>query len=184
MSRQIIGIDYSFTSPAICVLGEDFLSSQFYFCTEKKKQALSFKNIKGTLMEKDWANSIERYSRLARWATEIIKQFDDPLVALEGYAYGSRAGLLFNIAENAGILKHLLWQEGIQPEIVSPTEVKKFWFGKGNAKKENMNEALISKEGVDIISYMVMNKMDNPASDVVDAYAIARWANENCSRGK
>lgn len=173
--KHIIGIDYSYTSPAICILGDDFRSSLFYFANTNKKVCVKAKNYEGTLLDKEWEDSVERYFRLATWAVESIRPHirENTQIILEGYAYGSRAGLLFNIAENAGLLKyHLKREYGIFPTIISPTEVKKIWTGKGNAKKEMMVETLKTKEDIDIVSWMQMNKLQSPAHDVVDSYAI------------
>lgn len=175
--KDIIGIDYSYTSPAICILGEDFKSSQFYYANQNKKVAVKARNYQGTLISKDWKDPIERYTTLALWAVESIKPHitNNTKIILENYAFGSRAGLLFNIAENAAILKfHLKREFDIFPDLISPTEVKKKWSGKGNAKKEQMVDTLKEKEGIDIVEWMCMNKLQSPAHDMVDSYAIAR----------
>lgn len=173
---RIFGIDYSFTSPSICVLGDDFRSSFFYFANANKKVCVKARNYEGFLIEKTWADDAERYEILARWAVSKIQQHWEPdsIIILEGYAFGARGGLLFNIAENAGLLKyHLKKAFGLYPKIISPTEVKKRWSGKGNANKEVMVKTLLDKEDVDIVEWLQMNKLSSPAHDVVDSYAIA-----------
>lgn len=174
---KLIGIDYSYTSPSICILGDDFQSSLFYFANSNKKVCVKARNYEGFLIEKDWVDNVDRYERLALWAVEKIQQHWEPdsKIILEGYAFGARGGMLFNIAENAGLLKyHLKRSFGRHPEIISPTAVKKHWTGKGNANKEAMVQTLLDKEGVDVVSWMQMNKLASPAHDVVDSYAIAR----------
>lgn len=173
---NIIGIDYSYTSPAVCILGDSFVNSRFYFCNAKKKHAVEARNYKGTLIEKGWRNDAERYEFLARTICQNIQPHvnAETKIIMEGYAFGASAGLSFNIAENGMMLKYHLWKcFGIYPEVVPPTMVKKFWTGKGNSKKEAMVETLKEKEGVDILEWLYMDKLDSPAHDIVDSYAIA-----------
>ena len=59
------------------------------------------------------------------------------MVALEDYAFAAK-GRVFHIAENTGILKYKLFQQGIPLETISPSAVKKNATGKGNADKEMM----------------------------------------------
>lgn len=175
---KVFGIDYSYTSPSICALGDDFKSSLFYFANANKKVCTKVKNYEGFLIEKDWADDVERYERLALWAVAKIQQHweTDSVIILEGYAFGARGSMLFNIAENAGLLKfHLKKTFGSHPTIVAPTSVKKYWTGKGNANKELMVQTLFDKEGIDIVKWMQMNKLTSPAHDIVDSYAIARF---------
>lgn len=178
----IIGIDYSMNGPSICVLGPSFKETLFYYGSTKKKSAFTHKNFHGHLIGKDYVNNITRYESLAKWAISVILPCvaGTPKIAIEGYAFGASAGLIANIAENGGMLKYLLYKEwGVTPEIVSPTQLKKWWAGKGNAKKEDMAHALLEREGVDIRLEMMLDTFDSPVSDVVDSYALARWLKEN-----
>lgn len=172
----IIGIDYSYTSPAITVLGDDFKSSTVYYMNQKKKVVAQAQNYKGTLMLKDWAAPVDRFESIAKWAVESIRPHwtDGSVIYLEGYAYGAGAGRAFDIAENGGMLKyHLKLAFGAYPVILPPTTVKKHWCGRGNGKKEDMVQALEDKEGVNIVKWLCMDKLDSPAHDIVDSYAIA-----------
>ena len=178
----IIGIDYSINGPSICVLGPSFKESLFYYGSTKKKSVFTHKNFHGHLFGKDYVNNITRYESLAKWAISAILPCvaGTPKIAIEGYAFGASAGLIANIAENGGMLKYLLYKEwGVTPEIVSPSQLKKWWTGKGNAKKEDMAQALLEREGVDIRLEMMLDAFDSPVSDVVDSYALARWLQEN-----
>lgn len=174
---QYIGIDYSYTSPAICILGNDFLSSQFYFANAKASKVFKIPHILGYQTKlKAGDPSVQRYQELSLWALDVIRPHwtEDSRIVLEGYAFGAKGGLLFNIAENAGLLKYHLYKHlNHHPYIISPTEVKKFWSGKGNANKEVMTQTLKVKEGVDIVTHLQMKKLDSPAHDIVDSYAIA-----------
>lgn len=178
----IIGIDYSMNGPSICVLGPSFKESLFYYASTKKKSVFTHKNFFGHQISKDYVNNIARYETLANWAVDAIGgcAIDTPKIAIEGYAFGASAGLLANIAENGGMLKYMIYKKwGLTPEIVSPSQLKKWWSGKGNAKKEDMAQALLEREGVDIRLEMMLDTFESPVSDVVDSYALAKWMKEN-----
>lgn len=170
-----IGIDYSYTSPAICVLGDDFKASSFFYATYNKKLAEKALNYDGFLLTEE-LKDIQRYYEIAEWAISIIKPYikENVKIAMEGYSFGSSRSLTFNIAENAGLLKFLLFKElNIIPTIIPPTTAKKHFSGSGRANKEDMRQALINKENVDIVEWLGMKKLNSPAHDIVDSYAIA-----------
>jgi Holliday junction resolvasome RuvABC endonuclease subunit len=174
-NRVIAGIDYSYTSPAICILGDDFKSSKHYFMTGKKsilKETLP-DNFFPTLLPKEYSCSEERWFNICRWAIETLIKNGVTEVHLEGYAYGSSAGLVFQIAEHAGLLKHYMWRNSIPYEIYSPPAIKKQYTGKGNSNKEGMALTLLQTENVNIVKDLGLKDISNPASDIVDAYAIA-----------
>lgn len=182
-----VGIDYSYTSPAICFLGDDFKSSVFHFATYNCRLAESYKNYHGHLLNCTFAD-IERYKEIAEWASNIIQKqcagnFENVKVALEGFSYGSSKSLTFNIAENAGILKLYLLNLGIVPTIIPPTTAKKHFSGSGRANKEDMRQALIDKEGVDIVEWLGMKRLNSPAHDIVDSYAIALTLKDKLNNG-
>ena len=45
-------------------------------------------------------------------------------IILEGYAFAAQ-GQVFNIGENTGLLKHKLYKNNLNTQIVTPTEIKK-----------------------------------------------------------
>lgn len=180
--HKIAGIDYSLCGPCICVFegGARFSLEDccFYFLTDTKKYARQFMgNIHGEMFS-EWDEDMERYQSIADWAIEILK--DCKQVSLEGYAY-SATGKVFHIAENTGVLKYKLFQEGIPVTIIPPTEVKKFGSGKGNADKTMMHQAFLKETGIDLKSIMTPDKRDvtSPVSDVIDAYYICKKAHED-----
>jgi len=173
----IAGIDYSLCGPCICVFegGAKFSFEDccFYYLTDTKKYAKKFMgNIHGEMFS-EWNEDMERYQSIADWSIEILKGCCN--VALEGYAY-SATGRVFNIAENTGVLKYKLFQEGIPVTIIPPTEVKKFACGKGNGDKTAMHQAFLKDTGIDLKSLMTPDKRDvgSPVSDVVDSYFICK----------
>lgn len=173
----IAGIDYSLCGPCICVFegGAKFSYDDccFYFMTDTKKYAKPFLgNIHGEMFS-EWNQDMERYQSIADWAIDILKNVKQ--VALEGYAY-SATGKVFHIAENTGVLKYKLFQEGIPVTIMPPTEVKKYGCGKGNGDKTAMHHAFVADTGIDLKSIMTPDKRDvgSPVSDIVDAYYICK----------
>ncbi len=173
---KIIGIDYSYTSPAICILGNDFKTSEFHFATYHDKLADGYRNCKGFLLNSALSDT-ERYREIARWAAGVVRDTMqagvEVKVAMEGYSYGSSRSLTFNIAENAGILKLYLLELGIKPTIIPPTTAKKVFSGSGRCDKEGMRQALLEREDVDIVDWMGYKILKSPAHDIVDSYAIA-----------
>jgi Holliday junction resolvasome RuvABC endonuclease subunit len=172
---KICGIDYSLSSPAICVHeGKEFKYSncQFYFLTSVKKNATSFGNIHGTLME-EYIHECQRYDFISDWAMNIIKDSDK--IAIEGYAYGA-SGRVFHIAENTGLLKYKIWQNKKPLEIITPSHVKKLATGKGNADKKMMYDAFVDETSVNLQQIISPNKKDigSPVSDIVDSYYVCK----------
>lgn len=97
------------------------------------------------------------------------------MVGIEDYAYAAK-GRVFHIAENTGILKYKLFQQGIPVDTIPPTVVKKNATGKGNADKESMYSAFVSETGLMLKDIITPNKKDvgNPVSDIVDSYYICK----------
>ena len=105
LNNNIAGIDYSTTSPAICIKVQD--NWDIHFLTSKK-----------TVVDEYWHSPflffghtlpkidvpIARYRYISSWAVDVIESYDVCAVLLEDYAYAA-TGRVFNIGENTGILK-------------------------------------------------------------------------------
>jgi len=180
---MIVGIEYSMTSPAICVcIGEfKYENCKFIFVTGKKKFAQPFnKQIEGVILP-TYKNNTERFSSLAEITRDFIfnewPEDDEVSLGLEGYAMGAK-GQVFNIGENTGILKYYLqYIEEWGVDIHAPSAIKKFATDKGNASKELMYEAFVKETGVnldEILEQKIDNGVPSPISDIVDAYYIAK----------
>lgn len=172
---RIVGIDYSLTSPCVSITGTSrfsFAGCRIYYLTAKERLCLDVGNVQGDL-HSEYATNEQRYYQIADWVLTKLEEGDT--VYLEGYSMGS-TGMVFNIAENAGLLKHYLWKRGFEFHLVPPTVVKKFATGKGNANKEKLQEAFIEETGVDIKKMLDMTeKQWNPSSDIIDAYYICKY---------
>lgn len=175
----IAGLDWSMTCPAICVYDTSkefkFSNCQFFFYTNKAKYDVSVGNVHGFMMS-DWDNEQERFDNISEWALTILKKYNIKQVCLEGYSMGSSAGRVFNIAENIGLLKWKMWKAGIEFITPAPTQVKKHFTGKGNAKKELMYESLTAAQtDVKIVDLLKCKSGDSPVSDIVDSYAMVSF---------
>ena len=174
--KCIVGIDYSTTSPAICIdVNNEF---DFYYLTQTKKYVREEETehcmFNGRFFRnKDFDNPIARYAFIMRWAVDILSRYDIDRVWLEDYAYAA-TGRVFNIGENTGILKFKLLQREIPVSIVAPTEVKKHTVGKGNASKDEIIQEFTKHLGVDLPELFDTTTM-NPVSDLADSYFICRY---------
>ena len=181
MSRSIVGIDYSMTSPAICVLTDGHMAFT-YWTTRKKSECIIEEDtwsVRGILFEYKDKPDEERFNYLAQ---EIFEHSVDkfPLnpktIALEDYSYAS-TGRAFQIGENGGVLKNRFYKSGFKVHKIAPTQIKKFATGKGNADKEMMQTSFIEDTGLDMKKILGQtDKQWNPSSDVIDAYYIAKYA--------
>ena len=180
--KTIIGIDYSLTSPAICITTDFvFKNSKFYYLTNKKKYIGSMsENITG-FEHKEYDTPIRRFSQISDWVYELIEDtiHTQQLVYIEGYSFGSKGRGIFQIAENCGILKYRLQQMMIDYETVVPSVVKKGATGKGNADKDMMYESFSKETNTDLKKVFDTIKVTNPISDIVDSYYIAKIGYEN-----
>ena len=191
-----IGIDYSLSSPGVCVNTSEgefkYEDCTFYFLTNTKKYDATFcrpfvTNVRyiGT-SHKPYTSEPERYSQIADWAINIIKSYGDattgsnrikPTIQIEDYSYGS-TGRVFHIAENLGLLKYKLKMEcGWDYTLLPPSVIKKFATDKGNANKEMMVHAFKEDTGVNL-EELFDTKSKSPISDVADAYFICKYQAE------
>ena len=191
-----IGIDYSLSSPGVCVNTSEgefkYEDCTFYFLTNTKKYDATFcrpfvTNVRyiGT-PHKPYTSEPERYSQIADWAINIIKSYGDattgmnrikPTIQIEDYSYGS-TGRVFHIAENLGLLKYKLKMEcGWDYTLLPPSVIKKFATDKGNANKDLMLDAFEKDTGTNL-AQVFDTTSKSPVSDVADAYFICKYTEE------
>jgi len=174
VTKTIIGIDYSLTSPAICVNinGDDIL--MFYYLTNKKKYIGQMSEDIIGYEHKEWTDPIERFKYISDFALDIISPLISPQIFIEGYSFGSKGQGLFQIAENCGILKYRLQEQNLSYQTVVPSVVKKGATGKGNADKDMMYEAFVRDTNIDLKKIFDTEKVGNPISDIADSYFIQK----------
>jgi len=144
----------------------------YYYLTDKKKYTGVFAGSIYGYQHKIYKSTEERFDQITDWVLGILEPSD--MVNIEGYAMGS-TGLIFNIAENTGLLKHKMYKEGIEFTITSPSANKKFATGKGNAKKDQMYEAFVEKTGLNLLQIFGTKTVGNPVSDIADAYFLSLY---------
>jgi Holliday junction resolvasome RuvABC endonuclease subunit len=178
MKAKYCGIDYSLTSPAICVWDNNFtlnpLNCKIYYLTSVKKSVLVNEFFVGKIYPPKWSFEEERHDIISNWAFNIVFDVNPKKVFIEGYSYGS-VGKVFNLAENMGLLKHKLWKNGFRFSEIPPTTIKKHATGKGNATKDIMNSQYITEGGPDLRTLFKMTPSQwNPTSDIIDSYYVLK----------
>lgn len=169
------GIDFSMTSPSICV-GKVGEKPTFHAFKQAKKHHSEGNIILAEYPE--WKTPEERFYKLASWAFEIVKDCSE--INIEGYAMNGK-GQVFHIGEATGLVKHLIFMHGLSHNEISPNSLKKFATGKGNAKKHDMAYAFLREDvGVDIFGHF-SKELDPakdiaaPITDMIDAYWLWRY---------
>jgi|TARA_B100001964_G_scaffold229867_1_gene282681 hypothetical protein len=174
--KILIGIDYSLTTPAICVhKGSKFewKNCTIYYLTSVKKYEGDY--LKGKINGRfhlPYTSQTERHDQISSWALRVIPNTNNNIF-IEGYSYGSK-GLVFNLAENMGILKHKLYSKKQKFEVIVPGVIKKKATGKGNADKLKMYEQFVKDTGIDLMKVFDQKKLNNPVTDIVDSYYIVK----------
>lgn len=204
----LIGIDFSLNSPALCALtGEDYTFISFFNYGGRPKDRPIPKAFKvhKELMELDAIAGIS-YNRQVKAgdflleerlkltdarliadmiSTESAKQ-PDPLIAIEGFSYGSKGNSFLDMVAYNTVLRHALVEQcGIDRfHVFQPSAVKKI-AGKGNANKFYMFEAFRDNKLKDPLlekhalwqwcqGKEFEKEIPKPIDDLVDSYFIVR----------
>tara|TARA_B100001105_G_scaffold17514_1_gene12805 strand:- start:80 stop:655 length:576 start_codon:yes stop_codon:yes gene_type:complete len=182
---RIAGIDYSLTSPAICVWKStddrlfNFDDCALYYLEIPKRRGPTPHGILNihAYPYPEWETEEERHELLSKWTMSIITGCE---VFIEGYAFAtSGTSHVRSIAENTGLLKHKMYKVKQSFTSVPPTVIKKYATGKGNANKEGMYEAFVDEllTPTDLKERLTpkATKVKNPVSDLVDSYFICKY---------
>jgi hypothetical protein len=207
LDKNIIGIDFSLNSPGICILNEDGMK---WISIHRTKNSIpNMLKKAGTpftvLGKKEFVtvNLIERETHegeyhekerskivsAVHFADLIFKEIEPYLnenthIGMEGISFGSRGNSLIDISMATALLRERLIRV-INPErlfVIAPTTIKKFAI-KGNAKKDQLYDAIIEKGKEDMrvnkLSTILeknkglwvkkSGKVDDPCSDIIDA---------------
>jgi len=178
---KTLGIDLSMTSPALCLHDGkkfEFSKCKFFFLTSHKKFLYKDSNVHGEMFP-EWDCDSERYNNIATWVVDLAKLHGVDKITIEGYSFAS-VGRVFNIAENGGVLKYLLWKNELPYTSIPPTTIKKFATGKGNANKEALQTRFIEDTQFNLKKILGMTeKQWNPSSDIIDSYYVCKYGVEN-----
>ena len=217
---NIIGIDFSLNSPGFCILTEtDCKWISLHRTTNiidkmLKKDGSPFKVLgdNGTvsiniMQKKEFTGEYhdkERQKILnAIYFSEIALDLLDPylnqnsIVGMEGLSFGSSGNSLIDISMTTALIRAGVVKR-INPDnfyVISPTTLKKFAV-KGNAKKDELYNALLEKKSGDerikpllkILSEYKdtwikgVGKVENPCSDIIDATWICFFLDENLEK--
>ena len=182
---RIAGIDYSLTSPAICVWKStddrlfNFDDCALYYLEIPKRRGPTPHGILNIHANPypEWETEEERHELLSKWTMSIITGCE---VFIEGYAFAtSGTSHVRSIAENTGLLKHKMYKVKQSFTSVPPTVIKKYATGKGNANKEVMYDAFCAEilTPSDLKSRLTpkSTKIRNPVTDIVDSYFICKY---------
>lgn len=174
----LAGIDYSMSCPAL-VIGKQgaTFDELLFFSFAKKKKHISMKKQITLLTYPTYLSEQERYDKISELFIDLLKEHKVDSVLMEGYSYGSSAGLVFQIAENTEVLKYKMYKTGIPFKVVPPSQIKKDFTGRGNANKGMMYLQFRDHHSPYDICNAIGEKTNpdnigNPISDIIDAYAI------------
>lgn len=179
MKKIFIGIDFSLSSPAICIISSTIKLISLLkidsdidkaYKTPLFKELVLLKELSFVLHPKDNVSK-ENYSKQERekiinyvkysdLLIELIKkeldinEYDELYIGMEGISFGSTGNTLIDISMATSILRSKIIEiSGPQNfHVFSPSTIKKF-AGKGNYKKIDMYNSLI--ESVDIKSEFI-----------------------------
>lgn len=182
-----VGIDLSLNSPGMTICSGDNFSLEtvrMKYLTKIKKAA-NYQGpvpLDGTLYH-DYTSHEERLDKISGWALDCLRGFDpaETRIAIEGYAFAATGSAIFQIAENAGILKWKLWKGGYPFILVEPTALKKYATKRGNATKMMMENQFIKETGINIKEELKQTA-DNPSSDIIDSYYLCRYVHDQNAR--
>lgn len=163
------GVDPSLNGTAIIKFKSQKMIDKLYFTDTKKDSKFDG----GRYISKEVKKKDGGLHRLLFLRSEVQSFFKDvspkiQCVALEGYSYGSRGRSTINIGEWGGQLRLMLWDLDIPFIIYSPSRIKQFVTGKGNAKKSSVTLKAYKKWDIDF------SKFGKASEDLTDAYAIGK----------
>lgn len=175
-----VGIDFSLTSPAMCVYKNgEYLFISFFNDSGKdwrKSKSKSYRyhnelcniidiisytrNIDDSNYRNEQKTKMADALMIVNLIIEKLKLIidDEVIIGLEGFSYGSISSSTLDLAMyNSFLRMKLIENFGSNVlNIISPTEGKKILFGKGNAKKEDMIQAFIDNKLGD--NLLLMNR--------------------------
>jgi Holliday junction resolvasome RuvABC endonuclease subunit len=78
----------------------------------------------------------------------VLSDYENPLVIVEGYSFGSKNSQAHSIGELGGVVRVALHLERIPFVVVPPTVRAKFATGKGNASKAEVLSSVSARTGI------------------------------------
>ncbi|MFK5882842.1 MAG: hypothetical protein QM489_00725 [Candidatus Izemoplasma sp.] len=186
--NYVAGIDYSMTSPAVCIHPKDIewnsRKCKFLFFSSLKKHAdvkvigNVFYIAKKSIWEAE--DRIKRFIELGSQVENFLNKANVTDAYIEGYAFGiskQKGNRVVQIGENGGILRAFLDRIATCVEV-PPTRIKKFASGDGRSDKLAMIDKFIKETGIDLYTTFNKKAASSPIDDLADAYFICKYAHE------
>lgn len=174
-----IGIDPSINSLGMVI--DDGNNKYFYIVKPNKLSKAeescqhAYSNLNYVLYTKDVTKHEEYWEKeraklynmtnLVNKVTQIIDSFEGiKIIAIEGIAFGSKSNNLADLSGLNWLLRNALKEHNIY--VYSPSSVKKFFTGNGNANKQLMVDVFLGIHP----EFALLPKVD----DLSDSYALMR----------
>jgi len=143
---KILGVDGSLTSSGLCVLDDTKVIDT---------NTIPTYDLRG----------VSRLVYIKKIIRGYLEAHKPDVVVVEGPAMGVKGGRVFDMGEMYGLIKMESCRVCKDVIQVAPTSMKKFITGKGNAKKPQIRDALLTKWDIDI-----------DQEDIADATGLALFA--------
>jgi crossover junction endodeoxyribonuclease RuvC len=131
---HVIGLDLSLTEPGWALYNVD--SKEFTY------GVIDVAKFKGMFRIQEILDGVSDLF-------DNIKSYEDVLLVLEGYSFGSKGAAIINLGELGGVIRHWLWQNTVTYVEVPPTTAKKFLTGSGASGKSIIIKELYKNFGID-----------------------------------
>lgn len=174
----LIGIDYSLASPACCIEKDNEL---FFYAIQRKetksiRKLNMLNNVQIEICPRDGITEFQYADRISdmmiRWINSTIGP--DPLFAMEDYAYSAKGNSLLDIVAATTLFRYKLIKKYGENKfnLYSPSHIKKFATGKGNADKKMMLASFNEKNLTFPFAQWCqkLDKASKPEEDMIDAY--------------
>ena len=154
----VLGIDQSLTSSGICIIENDTI--KHFTCIKTKK---------------DDGDIFDRSLIIINELEQLVIEHNVSKITIEGLPFNMRSNVTRDLAGlQAVIICHCKLKFNITPQIIPPKQLKKFATESGNAKKEDMVEALPEEYRNSIFD--AGYKKSTGLYDLADAYFLAKCA--------
>jgi len=190
LNKNIIGVDYSITSPAVCFRDNGKLVF-FGYTSLKTQTQYYFENNQAVVMLKptiaEYDSKYERYNYTAYQFFKMFTQYSQKIHGKPGvqfHKFGTfvieefnpnpkLAKNIIDLVEATSFFKHAVFSEYYDNLLsANITKIKKYFTGRGDAKKPDMQKAFVEKTKIDLAKLIGRDWDKHPTEDMIDAYAI------------
>ena len=178
----IVGVDLSLKSPGVVVLSQETWTL-YFFQQLKRERHLKFKSANVVMLppiqNTKTTTDVERYAFICKHIAQIVNKYENPLVALEGYAYSCQSAHSAKLHELGGVLKYMLREHRVV--VIASSMWKKRAFGKGNLdKRQVVDKVKTHGPCLDLFTLFGVDPkkkhVPNPIQDIADAIGIVLTA--------